>query len=120
MKITLITLTILFSSAAFAELQQWGETSHSSRLIHTEDIKWLNVFEPHHNIVIRRTFQYPPRVPDERFMPRIGAVTVIHHGCGVKGWAQLAWGGPWERHVGLEFESAPGECIEATIEIWSA
>lgn len=122
MKISSIILTFLvLISTAFGHYQQWGgSSSHNSRLLHTEDIKWQNVFEPHNQVIIRRTFQYPTQGNDERFLPRIGVVAVTHNaGCGENGWAELAWGGPNERFVGLEIESAPGECIDATIEIWS-
>lgn len=53
-------------------------------------------------------------------LPIIGAVTVDHHGCGVEATATLMMGGPESRYVHLDFESEPGGCIEATIQIWSA
>lgn len=119
MKPLLVFLAIFALPTIFASSQEWGETSHRSRLIRTEEFKWINTFDPDQLVAIRRTFQFPRQISDERNMPPIAAIFVTHHGCGWGGWAELAWGGPRNRFVGLEFESAPGECIEATIEIWA-
>ena len=124
MKNTLFVAVIitLLSSSALAHWQQWGQVSPTSRPLLTHVFTWHNTFnEPNNNLSLRRSFFYPSRfVPNYwEELPRIGAVTVNHHGCGATAIADLMMGGPKKRFLQLDFVSAPGDCIEATINIWS-
>lgn len=115
-------LLALLSSPAFATFQQWGEPKPGSRLIHNQVFTWYNTFdEPNNPLTIRRPFMFPrvfhPNIWGD--LPKIAAVIVDHHGCGVEATATLMMGGPKSRYVHLDFESVPGGCIEATIQIWA-
>lgn len=112
---------VLCASNAFGDqVQQWGQFSSRSRLIHTGNIRWINNWAPEDQVEIRRTFNFPEHVNDERHTPPIGAIVVTHNiGCGGDTYAELQWGGPRKRFVGLEFISAPGQCLDSTIEVYS-
>lgn len=116
MKCVLMFITIL-TIANGQLVQQWGFVSPGSELIHQEQISWQNPSPNQHQM--QRTFRFPRFVEDEPFLPEIGAIVATHeHRCPNTN-AQLSWGGPFNRYVGLELESAPGECIETSIEIYS-
>lgn len=117
----LIFIVICLTSSALGhKLQQWGEKARASRLIHASDFIWMNNYPPSNQVVLQRTFQYPTGIDDEDQVPVIGTIFVTHHSCGEAGEAEIQWGGPGHRYVGIEFTSVPGECISARVEIWSA
>lgn len=120
MKFTCSCLVVLFLFVAAIEcqnVQQWGQLSPGSDLFHKENIIWHNASPDGQQM--RRPFHFPRFVEDERFFPKIGAVIVTHQrGCPNTN-AELSFGGPWHRYVGLEFESAPSECIYSIVEIYS-
>lgn len=121
MKSTLITIAIFIGMLASSDgfTQEWGVLRCSSRLLHREEIRWFNSNGPNNPIKLIRTFNYPATVMDERHAYPIGFITVKHTGCGINAETKLRWGGPRSRYVGLKFVSAPGECINSVVEIYS-
>lgn len=98
-------------------VQQWGNLSPSSNLFHTEVFIWHN--SSPNNLEMRRTFHFPRFAEDEYFFPKIGGVIVTHEPNCPNTDAELRFGGPGSRYVGIDFVSAPGQCIYSTIEIFS-
>lgn len=121
MKCSLVFLIVFafFATESFAQhIQQWGELSDRSRLIHNEEIRWLSGGTwPNHQI--RRTFQFPRFEGDEARMPFIGAVIVTHSFERPNTDVEIIWGGPNRRNVGLEFTSGSKEGIHSTVQIFS-
>lgn len=116
----LIAVSLVIMAAAWfasAQEQTWGFIRQSSQLVHEEDVIWKN---PSTNgQILRRTFRFPELVDDERFFSPIDAVIVSHHSICPNTIAELSWGGPGENHVGIELESAAGECIRSTVQVFS-
>lgn len=112
-----VFFVVFATLATCTNVQQWGYTSPGSQLIHKENIEWMNPSHSGHRM--RRTFRFPSFVDDERFFPPIDAVFVTHQHLCPNTNAELGWGGPGINHVGIELESAAGECIYSTVEIYS-
>lgn len=122
-------------------VQEWGATNPNSFLLYQQRLRVVQT-NPGGTAILRRTIQYPAWVrnlftllvqkwdekviyiipfnltkADDESVP-IGYIRVTHVADGIFSNAQLGWGGPGNKFVGIEFVSPPGRNIHAVIQIF--
>lgn len=114
MKYMLLLLAGVAFIAALDAQQIFGELSANSVVIHAENIRWISSTPDRE---VRRYFRFPFSSQDERRSPIIGAV-VVHHNSR-NGRAELRWGGPGQRYVGVEVISGRGENLNTWVQVYT-
>lgn len=90
-----------------------GQISPNAFPIHSESIRWISSTPDRQ---ITRTFRFPFNAADETRSPIIGGIAIYHNSR--NGRAELRWGGPGHRFVGVDIISGRGESLNVWIEVY--